>query len=68
MVILDVHVNRLATEIIFFAGVLKPKNFARSVGAEVPPIGHPARGPAKNDDEGGSIGARIYEAVIEPRI
>ena len=67
MVILDVPVNRLATEIIFFAEVLKPKNFARSVGAEVPSIVHLARG-AANDDEGGSIGARIYEAVIEPRI
>jgi hypothetical protein len=67
MVILDVPVNRLAIEIIFFAGNLKPKNFARSVGAEVPPIGHLARG-AANDDEGGSIGARIHAAVIEPRI
>jgi hypothetical protein len=49
MVILDGPVNRLASEIIFFAGNLKPKDFVGSVGEEVLQIGHLARSAAIGD-------------------
>src|ERR1044071_345764 len=65
MVILVVPVNRLASEIIFFAGNLIPKNFGldwRRSSASWPPW----HGIRQLVISGGSIRTRLNEALIEP--